>query len=491
MKELGLTSSNLVASITRESFYEFVKEFWGTIIADEPVWNWHIKYLCDELQIVCEWVFAGKDKEYDLLINVPPGSTKSTICSRMLLPWMWTRMPHAVVICPSHDYPLSVGMGRKSKDIIKSDKYRDAFPDIKIRRDLDANGYFGNTQGGERIAASVNGNVTGNHGHLIATDDPMNPRKAASDADRKAINTWMEETLPSRVKDIKKAPKILIMQRLHEDDPAANMAKLANVKHICLPAEKSKLVRPLKLRKKYVNGLLDPVRLDNRALQIQKDQLSKYGYACQYDQSPIPKGGGMFKVDRWKIDVPKGGWKWDVRYWDKAGTKDAGCFTSGFRLAEDMDGVLWIRDVKRGQWEAGEREDIILQTAESDGKKVIIGIEQEGGSGGKESAQNSVRRLKGFRVYVDCPTGDKIIRAEEFATQTEHYNVRIEKGVMTEPREDLNGKSLAEIIKALFEFFPFIKVKDDVDSSSGALALGLKVSRKRKLGALPRKKKSY
>ena len=69
--------------LCKEEFFYFVKTFWDTIISEEPVWNWHIEYLCNEIQEMAERVFEGKPKEYDLIINISPGSTKSTICSRM------------------------------------------------------------------------------------------------------------------------------------------------------------------------------------------------------------------------------------------------------------------------------------------------------------------------------------------------------------------------------------------------------------------------
>jgi hypothetical protein len=65
----------LVASICRESFFEFVKEFWSTVIPEAPRWNWHIRKLCQEAQRVAERVFNGDAKEYDLVINIPPGTT--------------------------------------------------------------------------------------------------------------------------------------------------------------------------------------------------------------------------------------------------------------------------------------------------------------------------------------------------------------------------------------------------------------------------------
>jgi len=61
----------------------------------------------------------------------------------------------------------------------------------------------------------------------------------------------------------------------------------------------------------------------------------------------------------------------------------------------------------------GKRErKIIKQVAVGDGSDVIIYIEQEPGSGGKESADNTIRNLAGFKCIADRPTGDKIKRAD-------------------------------------------------------------------------------
>jgi len=75
----------LIREITKRSFYRFVQEFWHTIISEEPSWNWHIKYLCDELQIVAERVFAKQPKAYDVLINISPGTTKCEVAGNPIL----------------------------------------------------------------------------------------------------------------------------------------------------------------------------------------------------------------------------------------------------------------------------------------------------------------------------------------------------------------------------------------------------------------------
>jgi hypothetical protein len=63
-----------------------------------------------------------------------------------------------------------------------------------------------------------------------------------------------------------------------------------------------------------------------------------------------------------------------------------------------------ISHIARGQWGAYERERQIKFWADDDVRvyrNYEVGIEQEPGSGGKESAENTVRNLVGYAVYVD------------------------------------------------------------------------------------------
>jgi predicted phage terminase large subunit-like protein len=87
-----------------------------------------------------------------------------------------------------------------------------------------------------------------------------------------------------------------------------------------------------------------------------------------------------------------------------------------------------ISDIKRGQWSALERELTIRATADADSamyRNYEIGLEQEPGSGGKESAEATVRNLAGKRVFVDKVTGSKEARAEPFAAQVQGGNVHL------------------------------------------------------------------
>ena len=476
LSNLCFSESDIIASICRESYFDFVKEFWSTIEKARPVWNWHIRYMCDELQHVAELVFLNKEKEYDLIINVSPGSTKSIVCSIMFVPWCWTRMPSLQFIGGSHQKDLSVEFGKKSRDIIWSDKYRACFPEIELRQDAAGRTFHQNTEGGWRLATSTGSGVIGRHGHIIGIDDPIDPKKAVSETELKNANDWISDTLSQRKVDQAKTPTILIMQRLHQNDPTAFIIEQAKksqkeainfgdtnailkIKHICLPAEKTKDIKPKYLRKYYKNNLMDPVRLGRKALS-EKKALGDYVYSGQFLQNPIPAGGGMFKTERILIDVPeKDGMRRVVRFWDKAGTAGGGAFTAGIKMGVDRKGRYWILDVRRGQWSSEIREANIKQTAEMDGRNIEVGIEQEPGSGGKESAEATVRNLAGWRVWIDKPSGSgssKPLRAYSFSTQVNIGNVSMVAGEWNIPLID-------ELM-----FWPFSKYKDQGDGCSGA-----------------------
>jgi predicted phage terminase large subunit-like protein len=462
VKPVAFSERDLVASICRESFYEFVKEFWDTIISEQPVWNWHIKYICDELQMIAERVFIGVKSAYDLIINISPGSTKSTICSVMFPAWVWTRMPSARFIGGSYASPLAVDLSRKNRDIIISDKYMAVFPEIKLRIDLGGKVHFANTKKGERYACGVGGSVTGMHGHFIIIDDPINPNEVVSETELANVNRWMNETLPTRKVEKSIVPTILIMQRLHQNDPTANMINTTdkgNIKHICLPAELTDKVKPVTLRKYYKDGLFDPVRLSREVLESNKLK-GQFSYAGQFLQHPVPLGGGMFQWEKITVSgVDNVRFIKRLRYWDNAGTKGGGCYTAGVLMGKDTQKRWWVLDVVRGQWDSASRENIKRSIAIQDGTLVEIGQEQEPGSGGKESAQNTVRNLAGFRVRVDRPTGDKVQRADPFSVQVNNGNVFMKKA-------EWNRDYINEL-----QYFPFSTYKDQVDASSGAFAL--------------------
>ena len=81
--------------IYRRSFFEFLHDA-VRILEPQTQWdfNWHIYELCQIAQLEVERIAAGRPKEKDIIINVPPRTMKSYIFSICLNAWAWTHSPH-------------------------------------------------------------------------------------------------------------------------------------------------------------------------------------------------------------------------------------------------------------------------------------------------------------------------------------------------------------------------------------------------------------
>jgi predicted phage terminase large subunit-like protein len=476
LRTLMLNPLVVARELNNRSLYEFIQYFWPLVSAHTFSANWHIEYLCGELEKIALRVSRHEPREYDMVINVPPGSTKTITCSIMFPAWCWTKWYDMRFICSSYSAQLSLESAEYCRELIRSQKFQEMYPELDIKPDKDTKSNFKiikkiggrNNQvlvGGSRYSTSVGGTLTGFHGDILLVDDPLNPAQAASDVELANANHWVEQTLSTRKTDKAVTPTVIIMQRLHQDDPSGHMlAKLkTNIKHISLPGEcrnYAKQVKPAELIKYYKDDLLDPKRMPWSVLKDMEADLGQYGYAGQIGQDPTPPGGGMFKVDHFQYisTMPSDNHVVKrVRYWDKAASTEKGrAFTAGVKIALLDNGHWVVEDVKRGRWSSNERERIIRETAEADGYAVDIWEEQEPGSGGKESAQGTIRNLAGFRAFAETASGQKTERADPYSVQVNNGGFSI-----------MNGLWNHDFIEE-HRFFPFSTYKDQVDAAGGA-----------------------
>jgi predicted phage terminase large subunit-like protein len=310
-------------------------------------------------------------------------------------------------------------------------------------------GFFRNT--------TVMGSVTGEGLDIGVIDDPIKGRAEASSQiiRDKAWNWLTDDFLPCFAND---AALLLIMTRWHLDDPAGRMMEhYPGVRVLRYPALAEKDEEHRKVGEPLFPGLKSL-----EFLQKQRSVMTLSGWESIYQQNPIVVGGDMFPIEKVEV-VPEPPAEANVsaaaRYWDKAGTKDGGAYSAGVLMLRMGDGTYVVVDVRRSQWSALDREKMIKQTAAIDSEMypmTKIFVEQEPGSGGKESAEASVRMLAGYIAEADKVTGAKEIRADPFAAQWQAGNVRI-------VRADWNRAYLDE-----HEHFPAGKYKDQVDASAGA-----------------------
>jgi predicted phage terminase large subunit-like protein len=303
MQPQEVDTNKLRAQLCKIDFYEFVQYFWDTIIAEQPIWNWHIKYICDELQEIGLRVARREKKEYDYyIINVPPGSSKSTIVSEMYPLWCWVNDPTQRFICGSYASTPAEDISEKCYNIYTSDKFKALYPHL-VKNTTGGKTNFKNGLLGERYTTSTGSGITGIHAHQIICDDPMSPSIASSLVERDRANKWISETISSRKVDKDITVTIIVMQRLHEADTTGFLLAKSNlkVKHICIPAQLSEDVKPIALQQLYKDGLFDPIRCSLSTIQTSKSDLGSYGYAGQFMQRPSPLDGGLMKKNWFKV----------------------------------------------------------------------------------------------------------------------------------------------------------------------------------------------
>lgn len=343
-----------LGELCRRRFYRFFTEMWETIEAVELIDNWHIEYLCDQLQEVA-YLWLNGESQDDVLINMPPGESKSSIVTQAFPAWLWTIAAYARIISSSYSSALSTAHAVKSRDILTSDKYMRLFGKMEFKRDQAGKMHYKNNKGGERFVTSTGGMVTGMHGDFIIDDDPLNPKQAASQAELESAKNFSTSTLPSRKTNKKTSVTIRVMQRLHEEDPSGiwiDRVKKGKKKlrHICLPGRLSDNVLPVELRERYVNGLLDPIRLDDNVMSEMLEDMGSYAFAGQVMQKTAPEGGGIWKKEWFKV-VPDHlfpaadtlsayGTDWDTAYTDKQ-VNDA----TAYCVSGKIDNKIYIDNI--------------------------------------------------------------------------------------------------------------------------------------------------
>ena len=446
MSELSLTQLRRKLELKRKlkafdlkgDFYEFFLWAWPIVVPTDFEAAPYHRYLCNELQALGEDVINRRDvveKEYDLIVNVPPASGKSTIIQIIFPIWLWINDPSIKVISASNSASLGREHAEKSRDIVTNDKFAKMFPNVRLKADSKDKSNTKTTEGGQRYVTSVGGSVIGIHADLILIDDPQAVDDADSDTKRVTANEFITATLFSRKRDRKKCPTILIQQRLHELDATGHcLEKWGRVRHIKLPAERKNGVKPKVAEFLYdANGLLDPNRNDFKSLAEAKKTLGSYAYSGQYEQNPAPSDGGIWKkawfpVIEWadfveRVDSPV----WDFAA-DTAYTKKETNDPSGV-LAYCIDGGnIYIRHADCQHLEFPELCKWFGRYVKLHGYDDRSRAYVEPKASGKSLVQ-MLSKYSGLNVIEDTPpTTDKEVRARASSATIEAGRVILVKG---------------------------------------------------------------
>ncbi len=292
---VSLASARDVALIQKGGLADFIRVGWKIV---EPsrnyVSNWHIDAIAEHLEAV------SKGQIRNLVINVPPGSTKSLSVSVFWPVWDWITHPGLRWIFASFDLKLQKRDGRRSLDLIQSRWFQDRWPSLQLTEKDPSVLHYVTTASGWRYGTSVRGTVTGNHGDRLVCDDPVKPLDATKNNLERCIE-WWDGTMGTRQADAKTTARVVMMQRLHDMDLAGEMAKRGDYEVLRLPMRyesKYHCVTSLGVADPRTEDgeLLDPKRVPEVEVAKLEKILGPLGTAAQLQQRPTPAGGNIFQL---------------------------------------------------------------------------------------------------------------------------------------------------------------------------------------------------
>jgi predicted phage terminase large subunit-like protein len=305
-------------------FAAFIRASWSIVEPAMPlIDNWHIDALAEHLQAV------GEGKIRFLMINIGPGYAKSIIASVMFSAWLWARRPQTRILAATYASALTIRDSIRTRDLITSPWFQGNFnPQWGVSRqqkEVDyerRNGQTGawemvkenedwlsNTLSGDRRALSVGGKATGFRADGQIFDDLLNASDKHSKPARDTATDWAIRTMSTRFNDMRIGWRVVIGQRLHEEDPYGAMIATGDYDLLCLPSE----FEPERRAKTSIGWtdprteageLLFPELFTAEVLAKAKRDLGSYDYAGQHQQSPAPVDGELLKRDWWRYYDP-------------------------------------------------------------------------------------------------------------------------------------------------------------------------------------------
>ncbi len=289
--------------LAAKSLYEFTKHMWRVIEPEATyVDGWHIKSICEHLEAVTNFHIKR------LIVNEPPRHMKSIVSCVMWPAWVWGHYPNRSFIFGSHTLNLAQRDSIKTRQIIESDEYRKIFKhDWTLRDDQNTLSQFTNSKGGVRRAVSVGSTVTGSGGDYLLVDDPNDAGEIYSETARESVIYWYDKVLATRVNDPVNHAKVIIMQRLHENDLSGHVLKNADYDRLILSGEydpdhemKSRTKLNFKDPRKIKGEILWPERFTADSLKDLKKSLGEDGEA-QINQVPKSMSGGLILKTDWQF----------------------------------------------------------------------------------------------------------------------------------------------------------------------------------------------
>ncbi len=314
----------------RHTFMGFVNKVWPAFIEGR-----HHKIMANAF----ERVASGELKR--LIVNMPPRHTKSEFASFLLPAWFLGNYPEKKIIQSAHTAELSVGFGRKVRNLVDSDDYKSVFPNVLLRSDSKAAGRWSTNKGGEYFAIGVGGAVTGKGADLLVIDDPHSEQEGQSSDPSVFDRVYDWYTSGPRQRLQPGGSIIVVMTRWHKRDLTGQILKSSLQR---VGSDEWELIEFPALMPS--DEPLWPEFWPKDELEALRNELPAPKWNAQYQQNPTSEEGALVKREWWKT------WEKDkppmcefiIQSWDTAFLKTqradfSACTTWGVFYHPDGSGI--------------------------------------------------------------------------------------------------------------------------------------------------------
>ena len=315
---------------TQDSFMNFVKYAWPAFIEGR-----HHKIMGDAFDRVAR----GELKR--LIVNMPPRHTKSEFASYLLPAWFLGKYPEKKIIQTAHTAELSVGFGRKVRNLVDSVDFKKIFSKVALRADSKAAGRWSTNEGGEYFAIGVGGAVTGKGADLLIIDDPHSEQEGQSADPSVFDKTYEWYTSGPRQRLQPGGAIVLVMTRWHKRDLTGQILKSSLQR---TGTDEWELIEFPAIMPS--GNPLWPEFWPKEELESLRNELPSPKWNAQYQQNPTSEEGALVKREwwrEWEEDRPPP-CEFIIQSWDTAFLKTqrsdySACTTWGVFYKPDDDGL--------------------------------------------------------------------------------------------------------------------------------------------------------
>ena len=283
-----------------------------------------------------------------VIINIAPRMGKSEFSSYLFPAYFLGKYPDKKIIMGTHTASLSEDFGRKVRNLIDSEDYRELFPKTVVADDQKAAGKWSTGAGGQYYAAGVGGALAGRGADLFVIDDPHSEQDVKANS-RLAFDTawsWfqtgpLQRLMPgggiivvmTRWGKLDLTGRLIDYQTKNPNSPAWEIVELPAILNEGTDDEKS----------------LWPEQWPLKALKSAKASIDPQYWNAQYMQQPTSDNAAIISRKNWRIwegeEPPTCDYiiqSWDTAFEAKTSADYSACTTWGVFYNEEENDAAQV-----------------------------------------------------------------------------------------------------------------------------------------------------